>query len=308
MKDVILIVGPTGVGKTKLSLILANKLKSEIISADSMQIYKGMDIGTAKVSREIQKDIRHYLIDIVNPDEEYNVSNFQIDAFKIIDKLLYENKSPIIVGGTGLYINSLVYKLKFGEDKPDEEYRNMLWDLYESEGSKPILDLLKSTDLDSLKTIDENNIKRLIRAIEYCHTTGQKYSKKNDSFREENKDYNFHIYCLHEERSKLYDRINHRVDEMIGEGLIDEVRYLITNYDKNSIAFKGIGYKEVIDYLDNKVDYDEMLRLLKRNSRRLAKRQYTWFRRDNRINWIDIGEYGYDFEKIAEYILRDIYE
>ena len=308
MKDVILIVGPTGVGKTKLSLILANKLKSEIISADSMQIYKGMDIGTAKVCREIQKNIRHYLFDIVNPDEEYNVSNFQIDAFKIIDKLLYENKSPIIVGGTGLYINSLVYKLKFGEDKPDEEYRNMLWDLYESEGSKPILDLLKSTDPDSLKTIDENNIKRLIRAIEYCHTTGKKYSEKNDNFREENKDYKFHIYCLHEERSKLYDRINHRVDEMIGEGLIDEVRYLITNYDKNSIAFKGIGYKEVIDYLDNKVDYDEMLRLLKRNSRRLAKRQYTWFRRDNRINWIDIGEYGYDFEKIAEYILRDIYE
>lgn len=308
MKDVILIVGPTGVGKTKLSLILANKLKSEIISADSMQIYMGMDIGTAKVSREIQKDITHYLIDIVNPDDEYNVSNFQIDAFKIIDKLLYENKSPIIVGGTGLYINSLVYKLKFGEDKPDEEYRNMLWDLYESEGSKPILDLLKSTDPDSLKAIDENNIKRLIRAIEYCHTTGQKYSKKNDSFREENKDYNFHIYCLHEERSKLYDRINHRVDEMIEEGLIDEVRSLITKYDKNSIAFKGIGYKEVIDYLDNKVDYDEMLRLLKRNSRRLAKRQYTWFRRDNRINWIDIGEYGYDFKKIAEYILRDIDE
>ena len=308
MKDVILIVGPTGVGKTKLSLILANKLKSEIISADSMQIYMGMDIGTAKVSREIQKDITHYLIDIVNPDDEYNVSNFQIDAFKIIDKLLYENKSPIIVGGTGLYINSLVYKLKFGEDKPDEEYRNMLWDLYESEGSKPILDLLKSTDPDSLKAIDENNIKRLIRAIEYCHTTGQKYSKKNDSFREENKDYNFHIYCLHEERSKLYDRINHRVDEMIEEGLIDEVRSLITKYDKNSIAFKGIGYKEVIEYLDNKVDYDEMLRLLKRNSRRLAKRQYTWFRRDNRINWIDIGEYGYDFEKIADLILRDIDE
>lgn len=308
MKDVILIVGPTGVGKTKLSLILANKLKSEIISADSMQIYKGMDIGTAKVSREIQKDIRHYLIDIVNPDEEYNVSNFQIDAFKIIDKLLYKNKIPIIVGGTGLYINSLVYKLKFGEDKPDEDYRNILWDLYESKGSKPILDLLKTNDPASLKTIDENNIKRLIRAIEYCHTTGQKYSKKNDSFREENKDYRFHIYCLHEERSKLYDRINHRVDEMIGEGLIDEVCYLITNYDKNSIAFKGIGYKEVIDYLDNKVDYDEMIRLLKRNSRRLAKRQYTWFRRDNRINWIDIGEYGYDFEKIADLILRDIDE
>lgn len=308
MKDVILIVGPTGVGKTKLSLILANKLKSEIISADSMQIYKGMDIGTAKVSREIQKDIRHYLIDIVNPDDEYNVSNFQIDAFKIIDKLLYENKSPIIVGGTGLYINSLVYKLKFGEDKPDEEYRNMLWDLYERKGSEPILDLLKTNDPASLKTIDENNIKRLIRAIEYYHTTGQKYSKKNDSFREENKDYNFHIYCLHEERSKLYDRINHRVDEMIEEGLMDEVRSLITKYDKNSIAFKGIGYKEVIDYLDNKVDYDEMLRLLKRNSRRLAKRQYTWFRRDNRINWIDIGEYGYDFEKIADLILRDIDE
>lgn len=308
MKDVILIVGPTGVGKTKLSLILANKLKSEIISADSMQIYMGMDIGTAKVSREIQKDITHYLIDIVNPDDEYNVSNFQIDAFKIIDKLLYENKSPIIVGGTGLYINSLVYKLKFGEDKPDEEYRNMLWDLYESEGSKPILELLKTNDPASLKTIDENNIKRLIRAVEYYHTTGQKYSEKNDNFREENKDYKFHIYCLHEERSKLYDRINHRVDEMIGKGLIDEVRYLITNYDKNSIAFKGIGYKEVIDYLDKKVDYDEMIRLLKRNSRRLAKRQYTWFRRDNRINWIDIEEYGYDFEKIADLILRDIDE
>lgn len=308
MKDVILIVGPTGVGKTKLSLILANKLKSEIISADSMQIYRGMDIGTAKVSREIQNDIKHYLIDVVNPDEEYNVSNFQEDAFQIIDNLLLKGQTPIVVGGTGLYINSLVYKLEFGNEEPNEEYRNKLWRIYEEKGAEPLLDLLKSKDPDSLKTINKNNIKRIIRAIEYCHTTGQKYSKKNDSFREENKDYNFHIYCLHEERSKLYDRINHRVDEMIEEGLMDEVRSLITKYDKNSIAFKGIGYKEVIDYLDNKVDYDEMLRLLKRNSRRLAKRQYTWFRRDNRINWIDIGEYGYDFEKIADLILRDIDE
>lgn len=308
MKDVILIVGPTGVGKTKLSLILANKLKSKIISADSMQIYRGMDIGTAKVSREIQDDIKHYLIDVVNPDEEYNVSNFQEDAIQIIDNLLLKGQTPIVVGGTGLYINSLVYKLEFGNEKPNEEYRNKLWRIYEEKGSEPLLDLLKSKDPDSLKTINKNNIKRIIRAIEYNHTTGLKYSDKNDNFREENTDYNFHIYCLEEERSKLYERINHRVDEMIDEGLLREVESLISKYDNNSISFKGIGYKEVIDYLDNKTDYDEMLRLLKRNSRRLAKRQYTWFRRDNRINWIDIEKYGYDFEKIAEYILRDIDE
>lgn len=308
MKDVILIVGPTGIGKTKLSLILAKKLKSEIISADSMQIYRGMDIGTAKVSQEIQDDIKHHLIDVVDPDEEYNVSNFQEDAFQIIDNLLLERKTPIIVGGTGLYINSLVYKLKFGEEKPDEDYRNKLWSVYEKDGSKPILDLLKSKDPNSLKTIDENNIKRIIRAIEYNHTTGLKYSDKNDNFRKENNDFNFHIYCLEEERSKLYGRINLRVDEMIDEGLLREVESLILKYDKNSVSFKGIGYKEVIDYLDNKTDYDEMLRLLKRNSRRLAKRQYTWFRRDNRINWIDIEEYSYDFEKIADFILRDIDE
>lgn len=308
MKDVILIVGPTGVGKTKLSLVLANKLKSEIISADSMQIYRGMDIGTAKVSREIQDDIKHYLIDLVNPDEEYNVSNFQEDAIQIIDNLLLKGQTPIVVGGTGLYINSLVYKLEFGNEKPNEEYRNKLWRIYEEKGSEPLLDLLKSKDPDSLKTINKNNIKRIIRAIEYNHTTGLKYSDKNDNFREENTDYNFHIYCLEEERSKLYERINHRVDEMIDEGLLREVESLISKYDNNSISFKGIGYKEVIDYLENKTDYDEMLRLLKRNSRRLAKRQYTWFRRDNRINWIDIEKYGYDFEKIAEYILRDIDE
>lgn len=308
MKDVILIIGPTGVGKTKLSLILANKLKSEIISADSMQIYRGMDIGTAKVSREIQDEINHYLINVVDPDEEYNVSDFQKDAFQIIDKLLLEGETPIIVGGTGLYINSLVYKLEFGEEDPDEEYRNKLWSIYEAEGPEPLLDLLESKDPDSLKTIDENNIKRIIRAIEYNHTTGLKYSEKNDNFREENNEYNFHIYCLEEERNKLYERINHRVDEMIEEGLLKEVESLISKYDKNAIAFKGIGYKEVIDYLDNKTDFDEMLRLLKRNSRRLAKRQYTWFRRDNRINWIDIEKYGYDFEKIADYILRDIDE
>lgn len=308
MKDVILIVGPTGVGKTKLSLILANKLKTEIISADSMQIYRGMDIGTAKVSREIQDDIKHYLIDVVNPDEEYNVSNFQEDAFQIIDNLLLKGQTPIVVGGTGLYINSLVYKLEFGNEEPNEEYRNKLWRIYEEKGSQALLDLLKSKDPDSLQTIHGNNIKRIIRAIEYNHTTGLKYSEKNDNFREENKDYNFHIYCLEEERSKLYERINHRVDEMIDEGLLKEVESLISKYDNNSISFKGIGYKEVIDYLDNKTDYDEMLRLLKKNSRRLAKRQYTWFRRDNRINWIDIEKYGYDFEKIAEYILRDIDE
>ncbi|WP_300410523.1 tRNA (adenosine(37)-N6)-dimethylallyltransferase MiaA [Lagierella sp.] len=308
MKDVLLIVGPTGVGKTKLSLILANLLQTEIISADSMQIYRGMDIGTAKVSKEMQKKIKHYLIDIVKPDQEYNVSNFQKDAFTIIDQMLQKNKIPIIVGGTGLYINSIVYELNFEKGEPDEEYRDKLWDSYDAKGINPILDKLHQVDPESLKTIDKNNVKRIIRALEYNHTTGKLYSENSKNFRQENIDYNFHIYCLYEDRAKLYDRINCRVDTMISEGLIDEVKTLLMMYDKNNIAFKAIGYKEVIDYLDNEISFEEMLMLLKRNSRRLAKRQYTWFRRDKRIKWIDIEEYDYDFDKIANKIMRDIYE
>ncbi len=308
MKDVLLIVGPTGVGKTKLSIILANILKTEIISADSMQIYRGMDIGTAKVDVEIQKKIKHHLIDIVNPNQEYNVSNFQKDSLKIINNLLNEEKMPIVVGGTGLYINSIVYDLEFGKSEPDEEYRDKLWEIYNSQGINPILDKLNKVDPDSLKTIDPNNVKRVIRALEYYHSNGRLYSQDSKNFRKENKDYDFHIYCLHETRKNLYDRINNRVDEMIDSGLIDEVKNLLDFYDENIVAFKAIGYKEVIDYLNGKTDFDEMVMLLKRNSRRLAKRQYTWFRRDSRIIWLDIEEYDYDFGRISNDILRDIYE
>lgn len=309
-EKLILIIGPTAVGKTDISIKIAKEFNGEIISADSMQIYRKMDIGTAKIKKDEMQDINHYLIDIVEPDEEYSVSDFKNDAHKRIKDIVNKGKTPIIAGGTGFYINSLTYDLNFSKSASDDNLRKKYNDLAEENGNEYIMEILKKIDLKSAQRININDRKRIIRAIEVYELTGKKMSDNYKDFRKENEDFDFIIIGLNRDREKLYKRINKRVDIMIENGLIDEVKELIDlGYGKELISMKAIGYKEVVDYFEGISSYDEMVELLKRNSRRFAKRQLTWFRRDNRIKWFNYDDYENEEEannKIIEYIYSRI--
>lgn len=309
MKDKLLIItGPTAVGKTALSVDLASKLDGEIISADSMQIYKYMDIGTAKVTDDEMKGIPHHLIDIVYPDEEYTVSNYQRDATRLIGELNRKNKLPIVVGGTGLYINSLVYKLNFVKVAPNEEIRQRYETLAEEYGNEYIHNILSEVDIESSKKIHIRDRKRIIRALEIFELTGKTMSEYNKDFRREVGDYRLSMICLNMDRSKLYERINRRVDIMIEQGLIGEVQEILNlGYDKNLVSLQGIGYKEIIDYLENRSTLDEAINRIKQGSRNYAKRQLTWFRRDKRIKWVNIDEF-HNFDELNLYIEKNIYD
>ena len=283
MENLIIITGPTGIGKTELSLELAKKYKGEIISCDSMQIYKKLNIGTAKIDLT-ETSIPHYMIDIVEPSDNFTVADFKNSAKKIIKDINNRDRLPFLVGGTGLYINSLVYNLDFTETKPDYEYRDELREILEKEGSEFLYEKLKEKDKRLTEKSHKNNDQRIIRALEMLKSG----NKKGDNFREENKDYNLIYLGLNMDRAKLYEKINQRVDKMVDLGLVDEVKNLLDEgLDKNSQSLKAIGYKEVISYLDGEIDFDEMVDLIKKNSRHYAKRQLTWFRRDDRIKWFD---------------------
>ena len=283
MENLIIITGPTGIGKTELSLELAKKYKGEIISCDSMQIYKKLNIGTAKIDLN-KTSIPHHMIDIIEPSDNFTVADFKNSAKKIITDINNRGGLPFLVGGTGLYINSLVYNLDFTETEPDYEYRDELREILEEEGSEFLYEKLQDQDSDMAEKIHKNNGQRIIRALEILKSG----NKKGDNFREENKDYNLIYIGLNMDRAKLYEKINQRVDKMIDLGLVDEVKNLLDEgLDKNSQSLKAIGYKEVISYLDSEIDFAEMVDLIKKNSRHYAKRQLTWFRRDKRIKWFD---------------------
>ena len=297
MENLVIITGPTGIGKTELSLELAKKYKGEIISSDSMQIYKKLNIGTAKIDLN-NTSIPHHMIDIVEPSDNFNVADFKNSAKKIITDINNRGGLPFLVGGTGLYINSLVYNLDFTETEPDYEYRDELREILEEEGSEFLYEKLQDQDRDMAEKIHKNNGQRIIRALEILKSG----NKKGDNFREENKDYNLIYIGLNMDRAKLYEKINQRVDKMIDLGLVDEVKNLLDEgLDKNSQSLKAIGYKEVISYLDGEIDFDEMVDLIKKNSRHYAKRQLTWFRRDKRIKWFD-RESGTILSDIENYI------
>ena len=283
MENLVIITGPTGIGKTELSLELAKKYKGEIISSDSMQIYKKLNIGTAKIDLN-NTSIPHHMIDIIEPSDNFTVADFKNSAKKIISDINNRGGLPFLVGGTGLYINSLVYNLDFTETEPDYEYRDELREILEEEGSEFLYEKLQDQDRDMAEKIHKNNGQRIIRALEILKSG----NKKGDNFREENKDYNLIYIGLNMDRAKLYEKINQRVDKMIDLGLVDEVKNLLDEgLDKNSQSLKAIGYKEVISYLDSEIDFAEMVDLIKKNSRHYAKRQLTWFRRDDRIKWFD---------------------
>ena len=265
---------------------LAKKLNGEVISADSMQIYKQMNIGTAKPSLEEMQNIPHHLIDIVNPDEEYNVSLYKDAAIKTINDIINRGKTPIIVGGTGLYINTLVNGIEFSEIPNDDEYVKELEALYEKGGADALFDLLKKVDEESSKVIEKNNIRRVIRALEIFKTTGK---TKSELDRESQKEtpFDYLVYGIEWDREILYERINKRVDLMIEAGLVDEVKNVTTKFKVSKTAMQALGYKEVVDYLNEKTSYDEMIDTIKQESRRYAKRQVTWFKKTKGLVWLD---------------------
>jgi len=308
-KDKILVVlGPTSIGKTKVSIDIAKKLNSEIISTDSMQIYKKMDIGTAKISKKEKETIKHHMIDLIDPKEEFTVYDYQKNSLEIIDKLLLENKTPILVGGSGLYINSILYDLDFNKVSSNDKVRNKYFALKERKGKMFLHNLLEKKDKEAAKKIHPNNVKRVVRALEVLEVTGEKYSQ-NSNFRKYSEKYNFIIIGLEMNRELLYNRINLRVEHMIEEGLINEVEELYNEgYDNSYQSMQAIGYKEIIDYIEGNTTKEEAIRLIKRNTRRFAKRQITWFKPDNRIKWFDMTNYKENYQNILKKMMLYIKE
>lgn len=311
MKDnLCIIVGPTSIGKSDLAIDLAQKHNGEIISADSMQIYKYMNIGTAKVREEEMKDIPHHMVDIIDLDEGFTVSDFKHMAKKHIKEINSKGRLPIVVGGTGLYINSLVYNLDFAQIPPNEELRMEYEDKIEKFGNEYLHNKLMKIDKSSGEKISIKDKKRIIRALEIYDSTGRTMSEYNKNFRVMNEDYNLLYISLDMDRAKLYERINNRVDIMLEKGLIDEVKSILEmGYNKDLISLKAIGYKEIIMYLENEISLEEAIELIKKASRNYAKRQLTWFRRDHRIKWINIDEYDKTIDicnNISDYIVESL--
>jgi len=305
-REVIVIVGPTCSGKTNLSLKLSQLIPSEIISADSRQIYKHLDIGTAKPSKNQLKKATHHLIDILDPSENYDASLFEKDAEKIIDEIFKKNKTPIIVGGSGLYIKALIDGI-FGTVDKDEEYRKELHQKRKEYGNELLYKELKKVDPESAAKMLPQNWKRVMRALEVYHTTGEpiwKHHQKQSSSTE-NK-YKFKQFGLNWDRKILYENIDKRVGEMIENGFVDEVKnILFEGYDKNLNSLNTVGYKEIIQHLDGKISLERAIELIKRNTRHYAKRQMTWFRKDKRIYWFDVNELT-ELDQFAEQIVASL--
>lgn len=284
---VIVIGGPTASGKTGLSIEIAKKINGEIISADSMQIYKHMNIGTAKVTQEEMQGVNHYLIDIIEPNQRYSVAEFKKDAEEKIEEILSKGKVPIVVGGTGLYIDTLIYGIEYPEIEIDLKYRKQLEDDIEKHGLNYLYNKASEIDEEAMKKISVNDKKRIMRVLEIYHSTGKTKTQMEIESRKHEVKYDYRVFAIDMDRDILYNRINLRVDEMIKKGLIDEVKEIIKRYDEMPTAMQGLGYKEVLPYLDNKITLDEMSEKIKLESRRYAKRQLTWFRKNKNIIWLD---------------------
>lgn len=288
-KPLIILAGPTAAGKTALSLELAKAINGEIISADSMQVYQGMDIGTAKLPKDQRQGIAHYLIDCLSPKEEFNVVRFVALAKEAMQKIYEKGKLPIVVGGTGFYIQALLYDIDFTKNDDDKSYREQLEQISIEQGAETLHGMLKKLDEAAAEEIHPNNIKRVIRALEfYKKSNGIKISEHNKEQRQKKSPYSFAYFVLTEERSLLYKRIDARVDEMLSEGLVEEVKRLLEEgVPYNGVSMQGLGYKEIAAYLCGEYTYEEAVYLLKRNTRHFAKRQLTWFRREPSVIWLE---------------------
>lgn len=284
---VIVICGPTASGKTALSIELAKKINGEIISSDSMQIYKDMDIGTAKPTIEEMQGIKHYLIDFIKPDQRYSVADFKNDAEKAIEEIIAKGKTPIIVGGTGLYVDSLIYGIEYQDIKLDEKYRQELEEIAEKNGLQELYEKAKEIDSKAMEKISINDKKRIIRVLEIYKATGKTKTEQEIESRKKEIKYDYRVFAINMDREKLYERINKRVDIMLEQGLIEEVKQVLQRYDKFPTAMQGLGYKEVVEYLEEKVTKEEMIEKIKMETRRYAKRQITWFKKNKQTIWID---------------------
>ena len=295
---VIVICGPTASGKTALSIELAKKINGEIISSDSMQIYKNMDIGTAKPSKEEMQGIQHYLLDFVEPNQRYSVAEFKKDAEHAIEEILKKGKTPIIVGGTGLYVDSLIYGIEYQDIELDEKYRNELEQRANTEGLEKLYQEAQQIDPQAMEKISPNDKKRILRVLEIFKATGKNKTEQEIESRKKGVKYDYKVFAISWERELLYERINKRVDIMIEQGLVQEVQNLLKQYQQFPTAMQGLGYKEVVEYLKGETTYEEMIEKIKMVTRRFAKRQITWFKKNKQTIWIE----PHDLQKILDEI------
>ena len=307
-QPLVILSGPTACGKTSLSIELAKRINGEIISADSMQVYRGFDIGTAKVTEAEKDGIPHYLIDEMDPDEEFNIFEFQTRANHYIADITSRGKIPMIVGGTGFYIQSVLYDIDFSDESDDKTYRHKLEKLAQEKGNDHLYQMLLTCDPDAAKEIHPNNSKRVIRALEFFHETGQQISEHNRIQHQKESPYNFAYFVLNRPRSILYERINARVDQMIQLGLVEEVSGLLQQgYGEDLLSMQGLGYKEMVPYVKGETSLDEATDLLKKNTRHFAKRQITWFKREKDVLWIDLETYA-SVDEAVEYMIKVVKE
>lgn len=291
-------------GKSKLAVELAKKINGEIISADSMQIYKDMNIGTAKITKEEMQGIKHYMLDIIEPNQRYNVSEYKNEAQKCIEEILKKGKTPIIVGGTGLYIDVLIYEIEFQKEQYDEEYRKMLENIAQKEGLEKLYEKAKQIDPKAMEKISKNDKKRIIRVLEIYHKTGKTKTEQEIESRKKEIKYNYHVFAIDMNRQVLYERINKRVDIMIENGLLEEAKKIYDTNIRTKAVLTPIGYKELFDYFDNKCSLDEAIEIIKQRSRRYAKRQYTWNNHQFNLKWFNVNFDNFDetINEVVNYI------
>lgn len=306
-RPMIVLTGPTAVGKTKLSVSLAKAVDGEIISADSMQVYRRMDIGSAKITREEMQGVPHHMIDILEPWEPFHVVIFKEKCEECLKGIYKRGHIPIVAGGTGFYIQALLKDIDFTESEENTEYRRALEKLAAEEGAERLHEMLLEVDPASAEAIHANNIKRTIRALEFFHLTGKRISEHNERERRKPSAYNSCYFVLNDDRDKLYARIEQRVDEMLAAGLVDEVKALRDmGCGRDMVSMQGLGYKELLAWLDGECTYEQAVEILKRDTRHFAKRQLTWFRREQEVIWVNKKEFGYNEEKILEFMLAEL--
>ena len=307
-RPLIILTGPTAVGKTDTSIALAKKIGGEIISADSIQVYRYMDIGSAKISKAEMKGVPHFLIDEFDPSEEFNIVVFQKLAFRYMEEIYKRGHIPILTGGTGFYIQSVLYGIDFDENETDRLYREELEKYAKQYGAEALHKRLQQVDEESARQIHANNIKRVIRALEYYKQTQQPISAHNQIQHKKESPYQFVYFVLNRERSKLYDRINLRVDKMLEQGLVEEVKQLLEKgYSRNLVSMQGLGYKEIAASLEGEISLEEAIEKIKRDTRHFAKRQLTWFRREKDVTWIDMDQFV-STEEVLDYLLKILEE
>ncbi len=303
----IIVTGPTAVGKTALSVALAKRLCGEIISADSMQVYRHMDIGSAKVSEEEMGGVRHHLIDILEPSEEFNVARFKQLAGEAVRDIASRGAVPIVAGGTGFYIQALLYDIDFTQTTEDPAFRREMEEKAGREGPMAIHALLREVDPRAADAIHANNVKRVIRALEFNRQTGMRISDHNEAERQKESAFNSYYYVLTTDRPALYERIDRRVDQMMEQGLVGEVERLrAMGCRRDMVSMQGLGYKEILSYLDGEISLDEAVRIIKRDTRHFAKRQLTWFKREREVRWLNLADFGNDLERVAAHVMEEL--